>query len=130
MSVIGAARELTTGGWNQGRPSSFQDGRPYQPCQAGVWMARTFTKPPFTSTLQLDATGRVDHHVEQVKMIISHHDGHEATAIAGILQLMDGTIEEPGVIMMGYGVDASRYLTEIERLGMRVCIRQSQSDGE
>jgi len=66
-------------------------------------------------------------------MIISHHDGYEATAIAaiaGILQLMDGTIEEPGVIMMGYGVDASRYITKIERLGMRVCIRQSQSDGE
>lgn len=99
----------------------------------GVWTARTFTKPPFTTTLQLDATGIVDQHAEHVKMIVSHDDGYEATAIAaiaGILQLLDGSIDEPGVMMMGHGVDVSRYFADIERLGMRVCLRRSRADAE
>jgi hypothetical protein len=96
----------------------------------GVWTAKTFTKPPFTTTLQLDATGEVDHRKEQARMVISHNDGYEATAIAavaGILQLLDGSIEA-GVTMMGHGVDASRYLADIERLGMKVLVRHRHPD--
>ena len=98
----------------------------------GVWTARRFTKPPFTTTLQLDATGEVDHHAEQATMTISHHDGYEATAIAavaGVLQLLDGSINQPGVTLMGHGVNTSRYFSDIERLGMKVRIRHAHLDG-
>jgi len=97
----------------------------------GVWTAKKFTKPPFTTTLQLDATGMVNHHAERARMIISHHDGYEATAIAavaGILQLMDGSMDAPGVTIMGHGVNPSRYIADIERLGMNVCFQQSPAE--
>ena len=97
----------------------------------GIWTVKKFTKPPFTTTILLDAKGEVDHHNETLKMVISHDDGYEATAIAavaGILQLLDGSIQEPGVIIMGHGVNANRYLADIKRLGMKVRIKQSRVD--
>lgn len=97
----------------------------------GIWTVKQFTKPPYTTTILLDAQGQVNHHSETIKIVISHDDGYEATAIAavaGILQLLDGSIEEPGVIIMGHGVNPNRYLADIKRLGMNVCIQQSQID--
>jgi hypothetical protein len=97
----------------------------------GIWTVKKFTKPPFTTTILLDAKSEVNHHNETLKIVISHDDGYEATAIAavaGILQLLDGSIEEPGVIIMGHGVNPDRYLEDIERLGMNVQIKRSRVD--
>jgi NAD(P)-dependent dehydrogenase (short-subunit alcohol dehydrogenase family) len=97
----------------------------------GIWTVKKFTRPPFTTTILLDAKGGVNHHNVSLRIVISHDDGYEATAIAavaGILQLLDGSIEEPGVIIMGHGVNPNRYLEDIERLGMNVQIKESRVD--
>ena len=97
----------------------------------GIWTVKQFTKPPFTTTILLDAKGEANHHYEALKLVISHDDGYKATAIAavaGILQLLDGTINEPGVVIMGHGVNPDRYLADIQRLGMKVRLKQSQVD--
>ena len=97
----------------------------------GIWTVKQFTKPPFTTTILLDAKGEVNHHHESKEIVISHNDGYEATAIAavaGILQLMDGSIQEPGVVIMGHGVNPDHYLEDIMRLGMKVRIMQSRVD--
>jgi hypothetical protein len=97
----------------------------------GIWTVKQFTKPPFTTTILLDAKGEVDHHKETLKIVISHDDGYEATAIAavaGILQLLDGSIKEPGVKVMGHCVNPNRYLKDIKRLGMKVRIEQGCVD--
>jgi hypothetical protein len=94
----------------------------------GIWTVKKFTKPPFTTTILLDAKGEVNHHHESEKIIISHDDGYEATgiaAVAGILQLLDGSIEEPGVLIMGQKVNPHRYLADIIRLGMHVQIQKN-----
>ena len=98
----------------------------------GIWTVKKFTKPPFTTTILLDAQGEVNHHHELQKIVISHDDGYEATAIAavaGILQLLDGSIDQPGVLIMGHVVNPDRYLEDIKRLGMKVRIQQSRADG-
>lgn len=79
----------------------------------GIWTVKRFTKPPFTTTILLDAKGEANHNYESEKIIINHDDGYEATAIAavaGILQLLDGSIAEPGVIIMGHKVDPDHYI--------------------
>jgi hypothetical protein len=95
----------------------------------GIWTVKKFTKPPFTTTILLDAQGEVNHHNETLEIVIRHNDGYEATAIsavAGILQLMDGSIQEPSVIIMGHEVNPNRYLAEIKRPGMNVSIKQAE----
>ena len=97
----------------------------------GIWAVKKFTKPPFTTTILLEAQGDVNHHHESQKIVISHDDGYEATAIAavaGILQLMDGSIQEPGVVIMGHVVNPDHYIEDIKRLGMKVRIQQSRVD--
>jgi hypothetical protein len=94
---------------------------------------RKFTKPPYTTTLSMEAQGKVDHHKEKIEIIISHKNGYQATAIpvvAGILQLLDGSIKDPGVIIMGHGVDPDRHLKDIKRMGMSVRITQSRMEGK
>ena len=97
----------------------------------GIWTVKKFTKPPYTTTLSMQARGKVDHHNEELEIIISHKNGYQATAIpvvAGVLQLLDGSIRDPGVIIMGHGVDPDRCLKDIERLGMKVQIKRSHDE--
>jgi saccharopine dehydrogenase (NAD+, L-lysine-forming) len=92
----------------------------------GIWTVNKFTKPPYTTTLVLEAGGTVNRHVETIKITISHNDGYQATAIpvvANILQLLDGTIAEPGVIISGQRVEPNRYVKDLKRMGMSVQIQ-------
>jgi NAD(P)-dependent dehydrogenase (short-subunit alcohol dehydrogenase family) len=92
-----------------------------------MWAVRKFTKPPYTTTIAMEAEGRVNDHNEKITLILSHEDPYVSTAIAtvaGILQLLDGSIGKPGVHIMGHGVEPNRYLADLERLGMSVHIDQ------
>lgn len=97
----------------------------------GIWTVQKFTKPPFTTTLSMKAEGEVDGHAEIVDMMISHENGYQATAIpavAGILQLLDGSLTGPGVMIMGHCVNPDRFFGDIKRLGMNVRIRRFQEN--
>jgi hypothetical protein len=94
----------------------------------GLWTVKKFTKPPYTTTLSIEAVGEVKNHLQKTRIMISHDNGFIATAIgavAGILQLLDGSIKEPGVTIMGHGVNPDRYLEDIQRLGMDVLVQQT-----
>ena len=92
----------------------------------GIWTVNKFTKPPYITTLVLEVRGKVNQHEEFLEINISHHNGYQATAIpvvASILQLLDGTIAEPGVIISGHRVEANRYVKDLRRMGMTVQIQ-------
>ena len=94
----------------------------------GLWTVKKFTKPPYTTTLLMEAIGKVKKHNEKMRITISHENGFVATAIAavaGVLQLLDESINEPGVTIMGHGVNPDRYLEDIQRLGMNVLVQQT-----
>jgi hypothetical protein len=64
--------------------------------------------------------------------MIGHDNGFVATAIgavAEILQLLDGSIKEPGVTIMGHGVDPDWYLEDIQRLGINVSHKETGTEG-
>ena len=93
----------------------------------GIWTVKQFTRPPYTTTLVLEARGKANLNEAVLKIIISHKNGYKATAIpvvAGILQLLDGTIQEPGVIISGHGVEPNRYVNDLMRMGMDVQIKR------
>lgn len=95
----------------------------------GIWSVNKFTKPPYTTKMLLEARGKINNHEEAIEIIISHKNGYQATAIpavAGILQLLDGTISEPGVIISGHRVKLSRYIKDLRRLGMKVEINRHE----
>ena len=74
----------------------------------------------------MEAVGKVKNHNEKMRITVSHENGFVATAIAavaGVLQLLDGSINEPGVTIMGHGVNPDRYLQDIQRLGMKVLVQ-------
>jgi short subunit dehydrogenase-like uncharacterized protein len=97
-----------------------------------IWSIRKFTKPPFTTTVMLEASGIKDNCRKNYKISINHHDPYIATAItavAGVLQLLDGTIGESGVMTMGHVVDPDRYFQDIKRLGMDIKIEKNHPGG-
>jgi len=97
----------------------------------GLWTVKKFTKPPYTTTISVEAYGKVNNENKILRILISHENGFVATAIAavaGVLQLLDGSIKEPGVIIMGHGVDPEHYFEDIKRLGMNVQIEQMPQD--
>jgi hypothetical protein len=53
---------------------------------------------------------------------VQHDDGYVATAIPAVsclLQVLDGTVEKPGIQMMGYAVETTRFIDDMGRMGMR-----------
>ncbi len=89
---------------------------------------KKYTKPPYITRVSMDAKGILSNQRGKYKVTLSHEDAFVGTAIptvAGVLQLLDGTIKEPGVFIMGHRVDPERYIEDIKRMGMTVQIEQS-----
>ncbi len=87
------------------------------------WGLRTFSKPPFATILQVEASGRKNGQPNQVRIKISHSDGYMFTAIpvaACLLQFLDGTISKPGLWWQALRVEPSRFMSDMERMGIRV----------
>ena len=87
-----------------------------------VWGARC-ARPPYGFSIKMDAVGEVAGRREQFDVSLQHDDGYAATAIsivACFLQLLDGSIEEPGVRIMGHAVDPNRFVQDLQRLGMKI----------
>jgi len=84
------------------------------------WAFRRFGRPPFGLCLKLEAESADG---QRLEVILSHQDGYEATAIpvvSCLLQWLDGSINKPGVWMMGQLVEPTRLLTDMARMGMQV----------
>ncbi len=85
------------------------------------WALRRFSTPPFGTVLQLDGAahnGRL-----RPLMRVSHPDGYFMTAaptVAAALQILDRTIDAPGVHLQAMAVAHERFFVDLARFGVSV----------
>jgi len=85
-----------------------------------------FTTTPNICPVNLTATGLMNGRREQLKFTLEHKDPYRLTAIATIpciLGLLDGSIKQPGVQMMGHVLDPEQYMDDLWRMGMTVSLQ-------
>ena len=92
--------------------------------QLFAWSLRWASKPPFGTALQLEAEGEgKGGESRRLRLRLAHADGYDFTAIpvvACLLQWLDGGARKPGLATMANIVEPSRFLADLERLGVRV----------
>ncbi len=89
------------------------------------WGLKKFSRPPFGTLLQVEATGQKNSLPKTARMIISHPDGYLFTAIpvaACMLQYLDGSITKPGLWLQANIVEPNRFLNDMQRMGISVNI--------
>jgi saccharopine dehydrogenase (NAD+, L-lysine-forming) len=87
------------------------------------WGLKAFSKPPYGTLLRVEASGSKDGTHKNKAITISHPDGYLFTAIpvaACLLQYLDGTIGEPGLWLQALVVEPSRFMADMQRMGIRV----------
>jgi NAD(P)-dependent dehydrogenase (short-subunit alcohol dehydrogenase family) len=89
------------------------------------WGLVSFSKPPYGTLLKLEAWGTQNHNPKMMELTAYHPDGYEITAIptvACLLQYLDGSIQKPGLWLQANVVDPSRFINDIERMGVEIKI--------
>ncbi len=87
------------------------------------WGMQTFSRPPYTVLLKIEAKGLKNEKPVGIAVNISHPDGYELTAIpvvACLLQYLDGTACRPGLWMMGHLTDPVRLFKDMEKMGVMI----------
>jgi saccharopine dehydrogenase (NAD+, L-lysine-forming) len=87
------------------------------------WGLKKFSKPPYGTILQVEATGKKNGQPNAMQVIISHPDGYLFTAIpvaACILQYLDGSITAPGLWLQANIVEPNRFMLDMQRMGIMV----------
>lgn len=87
------------------------------------WGLEHFSRPPFGMVLKLTATGTKNDQPKQLDLVLSQPDGYVFTAIpvaACLLQLLDGSIRQPGLWTQANLVEPGRFLLDMERMGIEV----------
>ena len=90
------------------------------------WSAGTFSKPPYISVLQLEASGIKNNKESFLKMTLSQEDAYLFTAIpvvACIKQYLKNK-HEPGFYFQANFVDASIFLHDLKEMGVAVMIEK------
>jgi saccharopine dehydrogenase (NAD+, L-lysine-forming) len=98
--------------------------------QLFAWSLRRASKPPFGTALQLEAEGEgKGGEPRRLRLRLAHADGYDFTAIpvvACLLQWLDGGARKSGLATMANIVEPSRFLADLERLGVRVECEESE----
>ncbi|MEJ2613683.1 MAG: saccharopine dehydrogenase NADP-binding domain-containing protein [Ignavibacteriaceae bacterium] len=82
-------------------------------------------KPPYITIVQAKGNGKVNSENREIILSLSHPNGWIGTAIpvaACVLQLLDGTINKPGLFRMGELVEVERFKNDISNLGIEMKI--------
>lgn len=88
-----------------------------------MWGLKTFSRPPYSTILKLDAQGIKDGQPHTFTLRIEHEDGYVMTAVpvvACLLQYLDSSIRKPGLWMQGLVVEPERLFTDMQRMGVQV----------
>ena len=95
------------------------------------WGLNTFSKPPYGTLLKVEAKGEKDAQPKKMQVIISHPDGYLFTAIpvaACLLQYLDGSIDKPGLWLQAHIVEPTRFMRDMQRMGITVQIAEGGKD--
>jgi hypothetical protein len=87
-----------------------------------------FNKPPYLAIMMLEAKGWKDDKYITMRLKLSHESSYFATAaltVACLLQYISGDIES-GLWYQGHVVDAKRMISDLERLGIEVKIKNEE----
>ena len=87
------------------------------------WGLKKFSKPPYGTLLQVEATGQKNSLPKKMRITISHPDGYLFTAIpvaACMLQYLDGSITKPGLWLQANTVEPNRFMLDMQRMGITV----------
>jgi saccharopine dehydrogenase (NAD+, L-lysine-forming) len=92
------------------------------------WGLIKFSKPPFGTKLKLEASGMYNGRVKNIQITLSHQDGYIFTAIpvvSSLLQYLKGNLAKSGLWMQAHIVDPNQMITDMERLGIKIEIKES-----
>ena len=93
-----------------------------------MWWAMNRSKPPYRVVLKVEAAGQLNGKPVQVEASIEHEDGYELTAIPFVALLKQyNQIRKPGLHMMGHLVEPERFFSDMEGMGVKVCVAMKRS---
>ena len=87
------------------------------------WGLKTFSRPPYGTLLQLDAAGERGGEPATLRLTIRHVDGYLLTAapmVACLLQVMDGSVRQPGLHFQAHLMEPGRAFADLRRMGITV----------
>ncbi|MBE2222033.1 MAG: saccharopine dehydrogenase NADP-binding domain-containing protein [Anaerolineae bacterium] len=88
-----------------------------------LWSLHTFSRPPYGTVLRLEARGKRAGSAYSLDLQLTHEDGYVFTAIpavACLLQLVDGTVRQPGLHWQALIVEPTRFLADMARMGIDI----------
>jgi saccharopine dehydrogenase (NAD+, L-lysine-forming) len=86
------------------------------------WGLNRFSRPPFGTLLQLEASGQAGGAPQRLALSIGHADGYALTAIpaaACLRQYLEGGAQ-PGLWLQGEWVEPEQFMHDLARLGATV----------
>lgn len=92
------------------------------------WGIHRFSQPPYGIVFKLEAEGERNGETRALTLLARHVDAYEMAAIPAVAclrQVLDGSIAQPGVWLMGQAVDPVRLLKDMERMGVRFDITET-----
>jgi hypothetical protein len=93
-----------------------------------MWWAMGRSKPPYRVVLKVEATGQLNGKPVRVDASIEHEEGYELTAIPFVALLKHyDQVRKPGLHMMGHLTGPNRLFSDMEAMGVRVCVEMNRS---
>ncbi len=86
------------------------------------WSTKKFTKPPYGTILQVDATGQRDGRPSNFRLSLFHKDMYSMTVVptvAMIKQMLNGQVG-PGIHLMGLCCDPIQLIEDIDRTDVAI----------
>lgn len=92
-----------------------------------LWGSK-FTKPPYGVKLVSECSGSKDNQPVNIRIEIFHSDEYLLTAaptVACLLQLLDGSIRQPGLWFESNLVEPQRFMSDMEKMGVEFVVHHN-----